>query len=209
MSNHLPARKHSMLKRLRSTRVRALLSIGIVLGFGAVGTLAYWTNSATLTGGTFTAGNLDIKLGSPAPGFDDNPSEFSTGATSFAMTNMQPGSSKAATVLVRNSGSLDFTYTATGITAGGTLASLLEFKVVPSGVINAGATDCTGTSSYNATMAVSPVLPALPSNVITANRPLASGASEAFCVVATLPTGTTTGQLSSATATFTFNAKQP
>lgn len=194
MSDHLPARKHLTFERLRSTRVRALLSLGIVLGFGAVGTLAYWTDSATLAGGTFTSGTLDIKLG----GADNNPAAFST---SFAMTNMQPGSSKAATVLVQNSGSLDFTYTATGIASGGTLASLLEFKVVPAGVINGGATDCAGTSSYNATMAAS-------SNVITANRPLPAATSEAFCVVATLPTGTTTGQNTSAAATFTFNAKQ-
>ncbi len=198
MSNHLPPRMASGLKRIKSTRVRALLSLGMVLGLGAVGTLAYWTDSATLDGGSFVSGNLDIKLGSPAPGVDNNPSQFTT---DFAMTNMQPGDSKAAIVTVRNSGSIGFTYTATGVTSGGALASLLSFKVVPGGALS-GTTDCTGTPSFTGTMASA-------QNVITANRPLAgSGGNESFCVVATLPTGTTTGQNTSATASFTFNAKQ-
>ena len=198
MSKRRSSRTASGLKRIKSTRARALLSIGMVLGLGAVGTLAYWTDSAELTGGTFTAGTLDIKLGSPAPGVDNNPPQF---ATDFAMTNMQPGDSRAALVSVRNSGSLGFTYTATGVTSGGTLASLLSFKVVPAGVLS-GTTDCTGTPSFTGTMATT-------QNVITANRPLAgSGGNESFCVVATLPTGTTTGQGTSATATFTFSAKQ-
>jgi predicted ribosomally synthesized peptide with SipW-like signal peptide len=191
----------SGLKRLKSTRVRALLSLGMVLGLGSVGTLAYWTDQATLTSGTFTAGNLDIKLGSPAPGVDNNPSSFST---DFAMSNMQPGDSKAAAVAVRNSGSIGFTYTATGVTSTAAgIGSLLTFKVVPGGTVNGGATDCTGgTTTFGpATMSSS-------QNVIATNRPLAAGATETFCVVATLPSGTTSGQGTSASATFTFNAKQ-
>ncbi|GAA3531520.1 hypothetical protein GCM10022234_30840 [Aeromicrobium panaciterrae] len=198
MSKRRSSRTASGLKRIKSTRVRALLSIGMVFGLGAVGTLAYWTDSATLAGGTFSAGTLDIKLGSPAPGVDNNPTQF---ATDFAMTNMQPGDSRAALVAVRNSSSLGFTYTATGVTSGGTLASLLTFKVVPGGSLS-GSTDCTGTATFTGTMATT-------QNVISADRPLAGGGgTESFCVVATLPTGTTTGQNTSATATFTFNAKQ-
>lgn len=198
MSKHLPPRMTSGLKRIKSTRVRALLSLGMVFGLGAVGTLAYWTDTSTLTGGTFTAGTLDIKLGSPAPGVDNNPAAFTT---AFAMTNMQPGDSKAASTIVRNSGTVDFTYTATGVTSGGALASLLTFKVVPGGTVSGN--DCTGgTTTFTGTMAAV-------QSVISTNRPLtASGGNETFCVVATLPTGTTTGQGTSASATFTFNAKQ-
>lgn len=186
----------SMLKSLRSTRVRALLSLGIVLGFGAVGTLAYWTDSAALAGGNFTSGTLDIKLS----GADNNPAAFTT---SFSATNMQPGDSKAASVIVQNAGSIDFTYTATGI-APGALGSLLVFRVVPGGSVagSGSSMSCAGgTQTFNATMNAS-------SNVISANRPIAAGANEPFCVSATLPTGTTTGQGQSTTASFTFNAKQ-
>ncbi len=198
MSSQSISRLVDSAKKLRSDRARALLSLGMVFGLGAVGTLAYWTDSSTLTGGTFTAGNLDIKLGSPAPGVDNSPPQFTT---DFAAGNMQPGDSKAALVTVRNSGSIGFTYTGTGVSSGGALASLLSFKVVPGGALS-GTTDCTGTASFTGTMGTA-------QTVISANRPLsASGGNESFCVVATLPTGTETGQSTSATATFTFNAKQ-
>ncbi|MEV7396589.1 TasA family protein [Aeromicrobium sp. NPDC092404] len=174
-----------------------MLSLGVVLGFGAVGTLAYWTDSATLAGGTFTAGNLDIKLGSPAPGVDNDPAAFTT---DFAMTNMQPGDSKAAVVAVRNAGSLDFTYTATG-TAPGALNSTLVFRVVPGGTVSGGT--CTGgTQTFNGSLGAGNTA------VIATNRPLASSASENFCVSASIPAAATTGQGQSTTASFTFNAKQ-
>lgn len=192
MSTSRLSHTRSTLGRIRSTRVRAILSLGMVLGLGAVGTLAYWTDSATLTGGTFSSGTLDIKLG----GVDNNPAAFTT---SFAMANMQPGDKKSASVSVQNAGSLDFTYTATGI-ASGTLGSLLVFRVVPGGTVSGS--DCTGgTQTFNAAMSTS-------QSVISANRPVAAAGNESFCVTATLPTGTTTGQGTSSTATFTFDAKQ-
>ena len=192
MAKHSTSRLRCTARGLRSTPVRAVLSLGVVFGLGAVGTLAYWTDDATLTGGTFTAGTLDIKLS----GADNNPAAFTT---DFAMSNMQPGDSKAASVSVQNAGSLDFTYTATG-TAPGALNSTLVFRVVPGGTVSGGT--CTGgTETFNSTMGVD-------TPVITTNRPLASGANESFCVSASIPSGATTGQGLSTTASFTFNAKQ-
>ncbi|MBD8870915.1 TasA family protein [Nocardioides donggukensis] len=185
-----------LLRGLRSARTRAVLSLGIVLGLGTVSTLAYWTDTATLQGGTFTAGTLDIKLN----GADNNPAAFTS---SFALANMEPGQSKAAAVNVQNAGSIDFTYTATGV-APGPLGSLLVFRVVPGGAVSgSGASmSCTGgTQTFNATMNTA-------QQVISANRPVAASGSENVCVSATLPSGTTTGQGQSTTATFTFNAKQ-
>lgn len=192
MAKHSTSRLRRTARGLRSTRARAVLSLGVVLGFGAVGTLAYWTDSAALAGGTFTAGNLDIKLS----GVDNNPAAFET---SFKMSNMEPGDSKAATVDVQNAGSIDFTYTATG-TAPGLLAPSLVFKVVPGGATD-GVT-CTGTSSFNGALNSGNTV------VVTNNRPLNAGAHEAFCVQATLPSGVETGQGLSTTASFTFHAKQ-
>lgn len=193
MAKHYTSRLRRTARGLRSTPVRAVLSLGVVFGLGAVGTLAYWTDDATLTGGTFTAGTLDIKLS----GVDNNPAAFTT---SFAMTNMQPGDSKSASVSVQNAGSLDFTYTATG-TAPGALNSTLVFRVVPGGTVS-GNTCTGGTETYNAGLSAGST------GVITSNRPLAAGANETFCVTATIPNGATTGQGQSTTASFTFNAKQ-
>ncbi|KRC63947.1 hypothetical protein ASE12_03705 [Aeromicrobium sp. Root236] len=169
-----------------------MLSLGVVFGLGAVGTLAYWEDAATLTGGNFKAGNLDIKLS----GEDNNPATFTT---DFTMLNMQPGDSKAASISVQNAGSLAFTYTATG-TAPGTLNATLVFRVVPGGTVSGGT--CTGgTETFNNKLGTG-------TPVITANRPLAAGANESFCVSASIPTSATTGQGLSTTASFAFTAKQ-
>lgn len=75
-------RRTRFFRLLRSARVRALLSLGIVLGFGATSTLAYWTDTATVTGGTFTAGTLDLQV-NDAQG---NPTAYAL--TSLAMADM-------------------------------------------------------------------------------------------------------------------------
>lgn len=200
MSNHLPPRLTSGLDRIKSTRVRALLSIGMVFGLGAVGTLAYWTDSATLAAGTFTSGTLDIKLNG-SDGTAANPASFTT---SLALANMQPGNSKAAVVNVQNAGNIDFTYTATGL-AGGALAPFLSFNVrVGGSVAGTGSSQtCTGGTSF-----FTGTLTASSQPVIAANQPLNAGANGDVCVSATLPTAEAGGQGLSTTSTFSFAAKQ-
>jgi predicted ribosomally synthesized peptide with SipW-like signal peptide len=163
--------------RLRD-RVRALLAVGTVLGLGAVGTLAAWTDSSTATTGTFSTGTIDIRLGSGAT--DPNPFAF----TSFALSSMGPGSTTTATLQVNNSGSLPFTYnvsgSATNSGAGNDqLGSALTLQIY------AGATF----------------------SAFTAARPLAAGASETLCFRATLPTDANTAlQGSSTVGSFVFTA---
>jgi predicted ribosomally synthesized peptide with SipW-like signal peptide len=171
----------------------------VVLGLGSVTTLAYWTDSATLTGGTFATGTIDLRLN----GSDTNPASFST---AFAMSAMSPGQSKAVVVPVQNNGTVTVTYVASGIANNiaptpGTLASLLDFKVVPLGTVSGSspAQTCTGTASFTGALSSS-------TSVITTARTLAPGASENVCLQATLPTGTTTGQNNTANAVFTFTA---
>lgn len=200
MFNRLPPRLTSGVARIKSTRVRALLSIGMVFGLGAVGTLAYWTDSATLAAGTFTSGTLDIKLNG-SDGTAANPANFTT---SLALANMQPGNSKAAVVNVQNAGNIDFTYMATGL-AGGALAPFLSFNVrVGGSVAGTGSSQtCTGgTSTFTGTLTVSS------QPVIAANQPLNAGANGDVCVSATLPTAEAGGQGLSTTSTFSFAAKQ-
>ncbi|MET1060113.1 MAG: SipW-dependent-type signal peptide-containing protein [Nocardioides sp.] len=199
MSTEIASRARRVLGGLRSRRARALLSLGVVLGLGSVTTLAYWTDSAALTGGTFKSGTIDLKLDS----VDNNPSSFSTG---FAMNNMAPGQSKAVVVPVQNTGNVAFTYVASGISNNiapnpGTLASLLDFKVVPLGTVSGSSPTqtCTGTGTFSGSLASS-------TSVVTTARTLAPGASENVCIQATLPAGTTTGQNNTANAVFTFTA---
>ena len=88
--------------------MRALLSLGIVLGFGATRTLAYWTDTASMTTGSFTAGSLDLRLnGSNAsgPGTD-------YANTSLTWSGLLPAEAKAFDVTVNNVGDAPFTYLA-------------------------------------------------------------------------------------------------
>ena len=105
----------------RSIRVRAFLSLGILLGFSSVNTLAFWTDSATMTTGTITSGSLDLQLNGNLAG------QGGTWTNSaFTFSNMIPGESFAVTVPVqRAAGTAPFTYTATGTSTGG-LASHLR-----------------------------------------------------------------------------------
>ena len=197
MSRNLLTSLRTTITGHRSVPVRAVLSLGVIVGFGAVGTLAFWTDEASLTGGTFEAGNLDIDLS----GAENNPAGFTS---SFALSNMQPGHSRAAVVTVENDGTTDFTYTAFG-TAPGALAPSLRFRVVPGGSVtgSGAAQTCTGgDATYDGR------LNAGSRAIISGNRPLASGLDETVCVQAYIPTGTETGQGLSTTSSFVFKAKQ-
>ena len=176
--------------RLRD-RVRALLAVGTVLGLGAVGTLAAWTDSSTAATGTFSTGTIDIRLGSGAT--DPNPFAF----TSFALANMGPGSTTTATLQVNNSGSLPFTYnvsgSATNSGAGNDqLGSALTLQIY-------AGSSCTGTALNSPAK--------LTFSSLTAARPLAAGANETLCFRATLPSDASTAlQGSSTVGSFVFTA---
>ena len=183
-----PAARRDALAWLRSARVRAVLGLGVILGFGAVGTSAYWTDQATVPGGSFTAGRLDIKVGDPT--VDNDPAAFTT---AFAMTNMVPGSSKDAPLKITNSGNVAFTFTVTGsATNSGTgtnqMGSALRIWVYPNST-------CTGTA----------IAANVAPNAISLSRPaLAVAATTDLCFRATLPTTASTdlqGQTTKVTLT--------
>ena len=168
-----------------------MLAAGTVLGLGAVGTLAAWTDSSTATTGTFSTGTIDLRLGSGAT--DPNPFSFTT----FALSNMSPGSEKEATLQVNNSGSLPFTYNVVGSatnSGGGSdqLGSALTLQIY------AGST-CSGT------VLNSPAK--FTFTGLTAARTLAAGTNETLCFKATLPAGADTAlQGKSTVGTFVFTA---
>jgi predicted ribosomally synthesized peptide with SipW-like signal peptide len=186
-----------------SVRLRALLAAGMVLGLGAVGTLAAWTDESTATA-TFTAGTLDLKLKT----LPDGTLADSVAMTSLDMTTMYPGVSRAAIVQVSNSGSVPLSYTLTGSAVagaggmGGNLGTALQAGVSSGATAENTATtgQCTG-----GTAIAGPV--SLAGQLITAPRILAPAATENICLVVSLPsTADNTLQGTSTTATFTFNA---
>ena len=187
----------------RSVRLRALLSAGMVLGLGAVGTLAAWTDESTATA-TFSAGTLDLKLRT----LPDGTLADSVAVTSLDMTAMYPGVSKAAMVQASNSGSLPLTYTLTGSAVagagglGGNLGTSLLVGVYSGGSANNTATtgSCTGPRIGTADVT-------LVGSLISVPRALAPAGTENLCLVVSLPASAANNlQGTGTTATFTFNA---
>lgn len=184
---------------LRSTRGRAVMTLGVVLGLGTVGTLAYWTDTATVTGGTFQAGSLKIQV----DGVEDDPVGFSN---AFKADNLAPGQSVAASSQIQNVGTLTANYHASA-TATGALAPLLTYSVRAGGTVNAQGTACTGGLEVF-TGGIGTGTTIIANTAGTLRTLVAATGTESFCVTATLPSGTTGGQGQDAKVTFTITGKQ-
>ncbi|GAA1480089.1 hypothetical protein GCM10009624_05290 [Gordonia sinesedis] len=159
-----------------STRARALMCIGLLIGLGAVGTLAKWNDEAVATSGTIATGNIDIRA--------NDVKRYTFGQ--LGMTGMRPGNSKAANLTVGNRGSIPLTYT-TRVTGSGTLAPYLQVTAYAGGTaINANSVGtCTGGTPIGTAKATNGS--SVP--VVTAARPVgATTGADPLCFVATLST---------------------
>lgn len=100
-------RKIQLNKKLNKTMKKILISlaiIGVVAAIGVGATVAYFSDTETSTGNTFTAGTLDLKLN----GGNAN-------STMFTVANVVPGQSDGASVTLNNAGNIngfiDFNFT--------------------------------------------------------------------------------------------------
>jgi predicted ribosomally synthesized peptide with SipW-like signal peptide len=161
-----------------SARVRALLSLGMVLGLGAVGTLAAWSTATTTNSGVFTTGTVDLQL-------NGNNGPVSVGFNS--PLTVLPGKSLAAILLVQNKSNLDFKYTIDAAGGAGTLTSSLRMTVI-AGNDTAVSNNACSTSSNTTVVANSIALGA--STRIASRGSLAANTGvEKLCIQFTLPTG--------------------
>ena len=185
----------------RSTRMRALLSLGLVTAIFVTGTYAYWTDDVTITGTTFTAGTLDLQV--------NDQDSYTTSTLGMASTPMVPGDTSAEVLTLRNNGTVPLKYTLTGGLTGTDAtefhtAAALELTIV-AGATRSGSDNtatCTG-----GTVVVGPIaLTNITSTAIIGTRrgPVAAAGTEALCFqVAFKATAPSTLQGKTATATFT------
>ncbi|MCD9153086.1 SipW-dependent-type signal peptide-containing protein [Aeromicrobium duanguangcaii] len=112
------ARLHTAWTWISSVQVRLLMALGLVLGFSAVGTAAYWSDSATLAG-EIESGSLDLQLGARNP----ETGEVQWSAVGLnqnwnysvqELDNVAPGESVAKELHIRNAGTTPLTFTAAG-----------------------------------------------------------------------------------------------
>src|SRR5688500_795356 len=110
-------------RRRRNGRTRALLSLGLLFGITQVGTLASWTDSATVVSEPFSRGTLDLQVGVRAA------AQLALHGGSWAHANralplMAPGESVAKALTVGNGGTVALTYNATVVSSNNGLFNL-------------------------------------------------------------------------------------
>lgn len=113
----------------RGMQVKALLSLGLLAGVGAVSTLAAWTGGATATS-EIGAGTVAIGVGASGE----------TASTSYSLpitgTDWYPGLSRATMVTVKNTGSLDAPYWLSGDSGAEALGTALLIKITSGPMVN-------------------------------------------------------------------------
>lgn len=103
MSSPTQSRLRGHLGETGWTRARAVASLGMVFGLGAVGTMAAWSDTATATTGMFTTNSINIQMK-----VNDNRPIYNF--TSLKKINMARGATTAGVLEVKNTGSHPFTY---------------------------------------------------------------------------------------------------
>ncbi len=177
---------------MRSTRVRAVLSVGIVLGLGTVGTLAAWSATTTTTSGTFTTGNVDLWLN------DVNATQTAPLSVPLGSA-LLPGQTAAVRIAVQSRGNVAATYT-TRVRGSGNAGTAVQLTVVPGGAIS-GST-CAGTPAVT-----DRVLTGTDAAILGTRGPLAAGSgSEVLCLQFRLPAAAAnTTQAATGSVVLTFD----
>ncbi|GAA4806091.1 SipW-dependent-type signal peptide-containing protein [Tomitella cavernea] len=155
------------------TRTRAVLSLGMVLGLGAVGTMASWTDSASATTGSFTVATSDVlemKVDGQHPAYD---------FAALTASGLMPGDTTAAALQVQNTGDLDFRFTAEASATGD--AGIAGFLAVTAYDGAVSGDTCTGTPIGTATGLSGSAQP-----LITTAQAVAFGAMQTVCLQVTL-----------------------
>jgi predicted ribosomally synthesized peptide with SipW-like signal peptide len=164
-----------VLRAVLSARGRAALSLGVVASIGATGTFAYWTDNVAVTGTTFTAGTIDLRV---------NDLDTVTGYTALNLATMVPGNSVAGVLTVKNNGTAPLKWTMSSSASNGdskNLAGSLSVKVTNGTVSGTSpAATCGGTVISSASSLNGPL--------VTTGQLLAAGGggSQTICVQVTL-----------------------
>ncbi|MDV8010696.1 SipW-dependent-type signal peptide-containing protein [Rhodococcus sp. IEGM 1241] len=188
-----------LIRGATSGRARAIMSVGIVLGLGAVGTMAAWSDNASATSGVFSTGTMDLQI-------NDDQGSPSYGFTTLTKSGMVPGNSISAMLPVQNKGTSAFSYTMSATASASTLAPLMKVAVYSEGA--ATNANNVGTCSGTLIETSKPFTSGGTVNVIAAPRPLAASTGvENLCFLVTLdPAATVDVQNQTVSATFNFNA---
>jgi predicted ribosomally synthesized peptide with SipW-like signal peptide len=179
----LPDRHQLRLSRTGWIRLRALASLGMILGLGAAGTLASWSTSVNAATGMFSTGSIEMKLNGQRPTY---------AFTALNQINLAQGGSTAGMLPVQNTGMVNFTYVASATTtdagtasygsaSAATLASNLTLSAFSGGSVtgSAGSETCTGGTLIDTAKSLSTTGPV---NFITTPQAVATSTAQNLCI---------------------------
>jgi predicted ribosomally synthesized peptide with SipW-like signal peptide len=195
---HSSGRRGVLRRALSSVRVRAGLSLGVLLLPLGMGTMAFWTDSVTITGASFTGGTLDLSVNG-----DDS---FAT--TTLGMPTAVPGSTSAQLLTVQNVGNVKLKYSLTGGVSGGNAADMAPYLklTIRSGGTVSGTTCVDGEVIYDALLTITTTT-SLFTTGTTRGPVAATVGTEPLCFQVTFTSGAPTGlQGLSTTAVINFLA---
>lgn len=208
MGRHTRNRGAGLLRQAGSARARAVLSCGLLLGFSTVSTLAYWTDSATLTSSTFTAGSMDLQFDtSGAVGLGTN---YAKPAMTFS--GLAPSEQKAFNLDVKNVGNPAFRWRATvaqGTTSAWTFVSAPLTVRLYAGRATADTTYPQQDSCTGAALGPAQAVDTTEKSVIDVPQDLAGSGTQQICIVVGLAsTATNANQGKSGSIEIDFVAEQ-
>lgn len=175
--------------RLTSVHVRLLLCLGMLALPAGVGTMAYWTDTATISSGPISSGTLDLTVGTTAADSVNLPGQGGTYEYSqLTIANLVPGESIARPFAVHNAGNVPFSYNGAISTINDNLVasgSGLRVQIYVDGdPSNAGAEatgdragTCTGTLVSDQALSTTTTTV----NIHPTNQVLAVGATRVYC----------------------------
>ena len=181
----------------RSMQLKAVLSLGMLVGLGAVSTLASWTGGATATA-HITAATVSLGVGATAGG-----------ATTYTVpingSNWYPGMSQAQKLVVTNTSTVAVPYSISGSFTDVPAAGLGQAMTL---MVSDGAVQGTppnASCSGGTQILKKDAMAAFPAPVLRGS--LVPGASDTFCVQYLLPvTAANTLQGATTSMTLTFTA---
>jgi predicted ribosomally synthesized peptide with SipW-like signal peptide len=216
MADHRQVRRHGVRVIVTSVPLRLSLSLGMLLGFGGVGTMASWSDTVTVTGGgTFQSGRLDLQVGATVA--DQLAGQGGTWAhTTLKMSDMLPSEAVAVPLTIKNTGTTPLTYTGVfAVSTSSTLDPLLQLTVIEDSTVSnpvsnnlrqGACSTATGTTPWVSDVSLTSSTKTITPAAIT----LAPGAQTSLCVkVALLLTAPTGVQSLSTAVSLVFTANQP
>jgi predicted ribosomally synthesized peptide with SipW-like signal peptide len=192
---HSSGRRGVLRRALRSVRVRAGLSLGVLLLPLGMSTMAFWTDTVTITGATFTGGTLDLSVTGGDP----------YKSASLAMAAAAPGSTSAEMLTVQNVGNVPLKYSLTGGVSGGSAEAMSPYLklTIRSGGTVSGATCVDGDVIYDALLTTTTTT-SLFTTGTTRGPVAATVGTEPLCFQVTFTSGAPTA-LQSLTTTAVIN----